>query len=171
MQRVMIVGQPGSGKSWLAVRLGSRLGLPVHHMDHIHWQPGWVERSAADKARLCAEVEAQDTWVFEGNFSTTAANRAARADLLVWLDLPVSLRLWRVTWRKIRGFGQQRPDMAPGCPERLGREAGAFYRYIWATRHSGRTRIAAVVAAAPVGLEVVRLRHTRDVAAFLARLQ
>jgi adenylate kinase family enzyme len=40
MRRIMIVGQPGSGKSWLAGQIGKRLGLPVHHMDHIHWQPG-----------------------------------------------------------------------------------------------------------------------------------
>ncbi len=44
MQRVMIVGGPGSGKSTLARRLGANTGLPVFHMDHTHWQPGWIER-------------------------------------------------------------------------------------------------------------------------------
>ena len=49
MQRVMIVGQPGSGKSTLARRLGQLTGIPVVHIDTIHWQPGWVERSAAER--------------------------------------------------------------------------------------------------------------------------
>lgn len=57
MQRVMIVGQPGSGKSRLAQALGARTGLPVVHIDTIHWQPGWVERSFNEKTRLCHEVE------------------------------------------------------------------------------------------------------------------
>jgi adenylate kinase family enzyme len=56
MQRVMIVGQPGSGKSTLARKLGQRTGLPVIHIDTIHWQPGWVERSWDEKTRLCHEV-------------------------------------------------------------------------------------------------------------------
>jgi adenylate kinase family enzyme len=56
MQRVMIVGQPGSGKSTLARKLGQRTGLPVIHIDTIHRQPGWVERSWDEKTRLCHEV-------------------------------------------------------------------------------------------------------------------
>ena len=74
MQQVMIVGQPGSGKSWLALQIGRRLGLPVYHMDHIHRQAGWVERDRTEKLRLCAQVEALDHWVFEGNFTATAPN-------------------------------------------------------------------------------------------------
>ncbi|MDF9757302.1 Mg-chelatase subunit ChlI [Pseudomonas hunanensis] len=66
MQRVMIVGQPGSGKSTLARKLGEQTGLPVVHIDTIHWQPGWVERSPDEKTRLCREVEARERWIFEG---------------------------------------------------------------------------------------------------------
>ena len=40
MQRVMIIGQPGSGKSTLAREMGKHTGLPVIHIDTIHWQPG-----------------------------------------------------------------------------------------------------------------------------------
>lgn len=168
VQRVMIVGQPGSGKSWLALQIGRRLGLPVYHMDHIHWQAGWVERDGAEKLRLCAQVEALDHWVFEGNFTATAPNRTARADLVIWLDLPVGLRLWRVTWRLITGFGRRRPDMAQGCPERLGRETVSFYRYICATRTTGRARIAGVLAGVP---QVARLRNPAQVTRFLAALK
>lgn len=66
MQRIMIVGKPGSGKSTLAREMGAGTGLPVVHIDHIHWQTGWVERSHEEKTRLCREVEAAEAWVFEG---------------------------------------------------------------------------------------------------------
>lgn len=44
MQRVMIIGQPASGKSTLARQMGDLTGLPVFHIDHIHWKPEWVAR-------------------------------------------------------------------------------------------------------------------------------
>ncbi len=119
LRRTMIVGQPGSGKSTLARALGQRTGLPVVHIDHIHWMPGWVERDRAGKTRLCHEVEARETWIFEGGHSATWANRLARAGLLIWLDLPLPLRFWRVIRRTLAWHGRNRPDLARGLPRRV----------------------------------------------------
>ena len=80
MKRVMIVGGPGSGKSTLARKLGARTGLPVYHMDHIHWMPGWVERPGHDKDRMTHEIHMKDVWIFEGGHSRTYQERFARAD-------------------------------------------------------------------------------------------
>lgn len=109
MQRVMIIGQPGSGKSALAREMGKHTGLPVVHIDTIHWQPGWVERSADEKTRLCREVEACDQWIFEGGHSANWDNRIARADLLVWIDRSSALRFWRVLLRTLIQRGSPRP--------------------------------------------------------------
>jgi len=43
MERVMIIGCAGAGKSTLARKLGAITGLPVIHLDREHWRPGWVE--------------------------------------------------------------------------------------------------------------------------------
>ena len=166
MQRVMIIGQPGSGKSWLARELGRRWGLPVFHMDHIHWQSGWVERDRVEKNRLCHAVEAKDKWIFEGGHSATYANRVARADLLIWLDVPLLLRLWRVTWRCVTALGRERPDLPESCPERLA-NLPEFWGFNWRTRVTGRARMAAVVEEARSGLCVVQLRNRIEVAAYL----
>ena len=87
MQRVMIIGQPGAGKSTLARKIGLITHLPVYHIDHMHYRSGWVERSGAEKDALCAEVQAKDRWVFEGGRSSTWQKRLARADTLIWLDV------------------------------------------------------------------------------------
>ena len=42
--KIAILGTSGSGKSTLAKRLGEAYGLPVLHMDTVHFLPGWVER-------------------------------------------------------------------------------------------------------------------------------
>ena len=40
MERVMIIGCGGAGKSTLARKLGEKTGLPVVHLDQIWWAPG-----------------------------------------------------------------------------------------------------------------------------------
>jgi len=167
VKRIMIVGQPGSGKSSLAHALGQRSGLPVIHIDKIHWRPGWVERSKAEKTRLCQEAEQGDRWIFEGGHSTTWRSRLARADMLIWIDRPVGLRLWRVLKRAIVGLGRTRPDMADGCPERL-RSLPEFVHYIWTTRKSGSAKIAKLTEFAPGHCKVVHLSSDEEVAEFVA---
>src|SRR6185295_14253696 len=72
MQRVVIVGRSGSGKSTLARELGTRLALPVVHLDSMYWQPCWqppADRAAFDSRVL--EVVARDKWIIEGGYSST----------------------------------------------------------------------------------------------------
>ena len=170
MQRIMIVGQPGSGKSTLARALGAKTGLPVVHIDHIHWQPGWVERSRDEKTRLCNEVEARDVWIFEGGHSATWDTRLARADLLIWLDLPVALRFWRVLRRTVVNHGRSRPDLPENCPEGFHRETLPFWRFIWRTRHTARTRLQRLWDSAAGDQAKLRLVSAREVARFLETL-
>lgn len=164
----MVIGQPGAGKSTLARALGALTGLPVVHIDHIHWQSGWVERPRAEKTRLCHEVEAREVWIFEGGHSETWPNRLARAEMLIWLDLPVGLRLWRVLKRTVRWHGRARPDLPEGCPEGFHRETLPFLRFIWRTRHAARDRMERLAAGAPPEKPVIRLRSAAEARRFLA---
>lgn len=166
MRRVMIVGGPGSGKSTLARAMGTRTGLPVYHMDLLHWRPGWVERDRAEKIAMALEITARDDWIFEGGMSATYPERVARADTLIWLDLPIGLRLWRVVRRWMIYRGQTRPDLPKDCPERLDPE---FLRWIVTSRARTRQRHLAIKADA-LHLAFHHLRSPGQVRAFLAAL-
>jgi adenylate kinase family enzyme len=67
MQRSEIIGCSGAGKSTLARALGVKLGLPVHHLDRLLWQPGWVETARTSWRALQAELCAQPAWIIDGN--------------------------------------------------------------------------------------------------------
>ncbi len=169
MKRVMIIGQPGSGKSTLARLLGAKTGLPVTHMDHIHWKSGWVPRDHAEKLGMVRRVQARDMWILEGGFSTTYAERAQRADTIIFLDVGLWRRLWRVTYRFFRYFGQSRPDLPDGCNEGNWREMWDFYKWIWNTRHTARTKAQRLLEDHPHATRVT-LRSIAETNTYLERL-
>ena len=89
--RTVIVGNGGSGKSWLAERLAFALSAPAVDLDEIHWLPGGFNARrepavAMDMVRIKA---ADDSWVIEGVFGWLANEALPRATMLIWLDTPV----------------------------------------------------------------------------------
>lgn len=167
----MIVGGPGSGKSTLARKMGDITGLPVVHIDHIHWQPGWIERSSAEKDRLTRIAHANDEWIFEGGHFRTFDERLARADTFIWLDVSVWRRLWRVVKRTMRDLGKNRPDLPEDCPERINLETLKFLHFIWTTRNRWRDKIAGVCASPPSGLLCHRFTSTAQINAYVESLK
>ena len=137
--KIAILGHSGSGKSTLARELGARDALPVLHFDSIQFRPGWVEIGREEKREKTAAFLAENPggWVLDGNYLRICPEeRFSRADVILYLDFPRRMCLRRVLsrWRTYRGV--TRPDMAPGCPEKIDRE---FLRWIlWEGRRPAR---------------------------------
>ncbi|HEX8388575.1 MAG TPA: topology modulation protein [Sphingomonas sp.] len=164
-RRVAVMGSPGSGKSVLSRTIADRTGLPLIHLDREHWRPGWVEPSD-DKWRAVENgLIARERWVIDGNYGAGLARRAARADVVLWLDLPTVICVWRVLKRVVGHRGRVRADMAPGCPERLD---WAFLGYVAAFRRVQRPKT--LDRLADHRERVVRLRSRREVRDFVAAL-
>lgn len=166
MQRVLIVGNSGGGKSTLARRLGEKLGLPVVHLDVLFWKPGWVESDRDDyRARVMAAL-AGPAWICDGQFAATFHLRMPLADTIVWIDQPRLLCLLRAIWRAITYRHGGRPDMAEGCREKIDFQ---FYRYIWTFDRKKKPEIEAALQAYGAHARLARLRSDREIAAFLAQ--
>lgn len=165
MKRILVIGSGGAGKSTLARQLGGRLGLPVVHLDALHWKPGWIEPSKSDWAATVDMAVARDAWVMDGNFSGSLERRLAACDAVVFLDLPRTTCVWRAIKRVLRYRNETRPDMAPGCPERFDLK---FLLWIWNYRTTSRPKVVRLLGERGGDIRVIRLRSQAEVDHFLA---
>ena len=164
INRIALVGSGGAGKSTLARQLGTRLNLPVYHLDALYWKPGWQETPRPEWLALQQELVSRERWIIDGNYSNTLQTRIDAADLVVFMDFPRLVCLWGVLKRRFMYAGRTRPDMGEGCPEKVDLE---FVRWVWNFPKRGRVVIEQRLAQVAGQKQVVRLRSRREVQAFL----
>ena len=95
-RRIHVVGGPGAGKSTLAQRLASKLGIEPHKLDDIAFDPKTgAARPLSSRIRDVNSIAARSAWVAEGVYLGWTDQLLASADLIVWLDVPMRVALFR----------------------------------------------------------------------------
>jgi adenylate kinase family enzyme len=106
-RQIVVKGSSGSGKSTVAAELASRLGLTYIELDALHHGPNWNEATAEElRVRVREAMDgAPGGWVIDGNYDSKLGGLVVdEADTIVWLDLPLSVkvpRVWRRTMHRI----------------------------------------------------------------------
>jgi adenylate kinase family enzyme len=101
-RRILVKGTSGAGKSTFATELARRLALPYVELDALFWGPNWSQPSPdAFRACVCeAMASAPDGWVIDGNYDSRLGDTVVGvADTIVWLDLPLRIKL-RWLWSR-----------------------------------------------------------------------
>ncbi len=163
MQRILIIGCGGAGKSTLARQLGQKMNLPVVHLDKLFWKPGWEESSDEEiDEKIFRELE-KPQWIMDGNFGRTLPRRLEYCDTVIWLDYPRLTCFLGVLKRVITTYGTVRPDMGEGCPERFDWD---FLKWVWGFNRKNRKRFQTLLDDAPQ-VQTVRLKNRRQTRGFL----
>ena len=168
MQRILILGSGGAGKSTLARQLGKQLDIQVIHLDRMYWKSGWVESDHAIFDQALQQAMTMDQWVMDGNYSRTIDQRLAAADTVIFLDLSRLVCIGRIFKRRWRYHGRSRPDIAEGCPERLDFE---FLRWIWHYPRDNKPRLLNKLKVYEHEKRVIVLRSRRAVQCFIDELR
>jgi len=108
LRRVNVKGTSGSGKTTFGQELARRLGVSFVELDALHHGPDWAEPTNDEfRARVREAIDAApEGWVIDGNYEAKLGDQVlGAADTIVWLDLPLRLklgRLWRRTSYRLR---------------------------------------------------------------------
>lgn len=113
--RVFIVGCSGSGKTSVARKLAAQHSLALHELDFIAWDRDGDGSLLPYETRvkIAAELSEGDGWVAEGTYLGWTTAFMERAHVIVWMDVPMRVALWRVFWRHFRAE-LRRDNQFPG---------------------------------------------------------
>jgi hypothetical protein len=174
LQRVVVVGTSGSGKTHLAQALAQRLGLAHVELDALFWQPHWQGTPREVFREKVSAALAAPAWALDGNYRSVRDLTWGRATALVWLDYPLPLVMWRLARRT---FGRMaRRELLWGTNhEQLG--TAVFSRdsiFLWALNSPRRhRRDYPPLLASPeyAHLATQRFYHPRETERWLAGLK
>jgi len=171
LRRAWVVGSCGSGKTTVARRIARLLGTHSVHVDDYIWLPGWKLRDREEMLALLEERLRGPNWVMEGNLGRDAVRLwriADRADLIVWLDLPLRVTFRRLVLRCLRR-SLLRQTCCNGNRESLRLtffSAQSILLYAWQTRRLRRVIYGKLLQHRPH----VRLTTQRDIDGWLEAL-
>lgn len=170
MDRIMIFGFSGGGKSTLARKMGEILDIEPTHFDAIHWLPGWVESTREYKREMIKPVLERERWIIEGNYHRIYWNeRLELADTVIFIDVNRFICLWQA-WKRSRIYkGKTRPDMGEGCTEKFDLE---FAKWVFFKgRRKNNIMLDAVKYAKEQNKAVYVLKNRRDINKFLKGIE
>jgi adenylate kinase family enzyme len=118
-RRIAVVGNSGSGKTTMAREIAARLGCEHVELDGIHHLPNWTPIERDRMRAIVADHVRADAWVIDGNYRSLVQDLVfARADTVVWLDLPRRVVMMRVI-RRTMGRVLRRRELWNGNREHL----------------------------------------------------
>jgi len=174
MQRIVVVGPPGSGKTTVAREIAARLELPHIELDSVWWGPNWTEAGAEIFSERAGKIVTDDKWVLDGNYFSVGARDVIwpRADTIVWLDLARWVTVPRVVKRTvIRGI--RRTELWSGNREslKLALRPDSIVWFAWRAHPKYNKRYEGLVDDPDLAhLTWVRLRDPRDVRRWVSTL-
>ena len=107
MNRVIVIGCPGSGKSTFSRALHKLTDLPLYHLDLLNWNSDKTTVAKAVFLERLKNVVALDRWIIDGNYGSSIELRLKESDTVFFLDYPVEVCIDGIKQRQ----GKTRSDM------------------------------------------------------------
>lgn len=134
INKIIVIGCSGSGKSIFSTRLANILQLPLYHLDNIYWKPNWVPTPRNEFITIQHKIMSEGKWIIDGNYSSTLEIRFLQADVVFFLDLPIEVCLESA----LKRIGTKRNDL-PSYLDEI--EDPTFIEHINNFNNNGKLKI------------------------------
>jgi uridine kinase len=108
LNKIIILGCPGAGKSTIATKLSEKINIPIYKMDDLYWTPKWKRLNKIEFTKILTQIMMKDRWLIDGNYAEFLNMRLAHAQLVIFINEKTHICIWRVVTRAIkRMFGNK----------------------------------------------------------------
>ena len=114
MQKIIVIGSPGAGKSVFSQKLKDVTNLPLYHLDMLYHNTDGTHISREELQDKLRRIFKNDNWIIDGNYQRTLEMRLKECDTVFLLDFPTEVCLEGAKSR----VGKKRDDM-PWFEEKL----------------------------------------------------
>ena len=163
MQRILVIGSNGAGKSTFSFRLSEKTKLPLVHIDQIYWRGCWNVTPEDEFDRIVQAEAEKPAWIIEGNNLRSLPQRLERADTVFWFEFPPPLCVLNILRREWEYRGKVRPDMPDQCVSRWDL---AFLKMVWAFNKKNHDRIQMLLGQHS-HLNVIRFTNYRQIKRYM----
>lgn len=116
INRIILIGSPGSGKSYLSKYLYKATELPLYHLDNLYWYGNWKHINKKEFVKIQKDIMKTKKWIIDGHFQSTIEDRIKNAEVIIHFNLPGTTCVNGVKHR-IKNHSI-REDMPSSCVEK-----------------------------------------------------
>ncbi|WP_413287529.1 AAA family ATPase [Bdellovibrio sp. HCB337] len=167
--KVVVIGTSGAGKTTFAKAVSQKFDIPDVELDALYWEPNWTAATPESFQNRVQAATLNKGWVVHGNYRVVRDFLWHKADLIIWLDYPRHIILWRILKRSIYRAFTQKP-MWNGNYESI--RLTFFSKdsiILWSITSYAHNKkdYGNMMASSPFAPKMLRIKHPRDAAKLL----
>lgn len=85
--KIILIGSPGSGKSYLSPYIAKKTKIKLHHLDNMYWYGNWNHITTKELKEKVDNVMKEDKWIIDGHFASTIEDRIKNVDTIIYFNL------------------------------------------------------------------------------------